>query len=211
MSVTLRTAVPEDAPAIARICLSAGGGSFEYLFNRLQPNTNAEQVLTRLAALETTPYSYRHFTVAESNGDVVGGANAVSMPALSKAEEQTLPALKQHAGLSPMALIRYAIRRIRLATRVRGEPIDPGTLILANIAVFPGHTGEGIGAALVQHVLARARQDGYPAVSLVVWESNERARALYERNGFRSVYTTRFKALGSLPERARCLMVCDLP
>ncbi len=58
---------------------------------------------------------------------------------------------------------------------------------LLNVAVDPGVRRRGIGRALVDHVLARARAEGRRLVTLEVRPGNAPARALYEALGFRAV------------------------
>jgi len=210
MAIELRPANPQDASAVARVCLLAGGGAFEFLYGGLRAQTDAESLLTGLCALDNSPYSYRRFTMAECDGEVVGGINAVSMNDLKEADLTVLPALKNELGLRMFAILRYSFRRIRLGLRMQGQHPPTDSLILANVAVFPGHTGQGIGAKLVQHVLDRAVADGYPSVCLVVWDTNDRARTLYERKGFKRVDSAPFKPLGNLEHRARELMVAEV-
>jgi ribosomal protein S18 acetylase RimI-like enzyme len=54
------------------------------------------------------------------------------------------------------------------------------------IAVSPARRGKGVGSALLEELLARAREDGYQALSLSV-RGDEPARELYERYGFEKV------------------------
>ena len=56
-----------------------------------------------------------------------------------------------------------------------------------SIAVAPGRRGRGLGKALLEALLAAAREDGFAALSLSVSRTNAPARALYERCGFRIV------------------------
>jgi ribosomal protein S18 acetylase RimI-like enzyme len=53
---------------------------------------------------------------------------------------------------------------------------------IASLYVDPAAGGRGIGTALLRHALADI---GSRPVTLWVFEANVRARALYERNGFR--------------------------
>lgn len=53
-----------------------------------------------------------------------------------------------------------------------------------NVAMRPRFRAQGIGTALLQHVLAEARKLGARRATLEVRASNERARRLYERLGF---------------------------
>ncbi|ALE85223.1 MULTISPECIES: GNAT family N-acetyltransferase [unclassified Pseudonocardia] len=52
------------------------------------------------------------------------------------------------------------------------------------LAVHPGHAGRGVGRALVDAAVARARDTGGRKLTLRVLGPNTRARALYRRCGF---------------------------
>ena len=53
-----------------------------------------------------------------------------------------------------------------------------------NLAMRPSYRAQGIGTALLHHVLAEAKQLGARRATLEVRASNEGARRLYERLGF---------------------------
>lgn len=61
--------------------------------------------------------------------------------------------------------------------------VDERTPELA-IAVVPNARGKGVGAALLESLLDRAREEGYDAISLSVDRNNAGAIGLYERHGF---------------------------
>jgi ribosomal protein S18 acetylase RimI-like enzyme len=61
--------------------------------------------------------------------------------------------------------------------------VDERTPELA-IAVVPNARGKGVGAKLLAALLARARTEGYDAISLSVDRNNAGAIGLYERHGF---------------------------
>ena len=62
---------------------------------------------------------------------------------------------------------------------------------LGNIAVAEEHRGRGVGAALLDHALERARALGAASLFLEVRSSNRAASALYESRGFRVVAVRR--------------------
>ena len=57
-------------------------------------------------------------------------------------------------------------------------------LHINNLAVAPGRRRQGVGSALLQHVLREGTRTGAARATLEVRESNEIALALYERFGF---------------------------
>ncbi|WP_405666578.1 GNAT family N-acetyltransferase [Streptomyces sp. NBC_01166] len=61
----------------------------------------------------------------------------------------------------------------------------PGSGELYALYVHPDRIGTGTGRALLTEVTARARADGFAAMSLWVLKENTRARRFYERAGFR--------------------------
>ena len=67
-----------------------------------------------------------------------------------------------------------------------GVPGDDGTPELISMWVSPAGRGRGIGDRLVRAVAQWARQQGAAALRLAVAEDNEKAAALYRRNGFAS-------------------------
>ena len=73
--------------------------------------------------------------------------------------------------------------RIELIARLTAEihPAGRAHEYLWMIGVTPDHQGEGIGSALVQHVLERCDREGLPAY---LEASSARSRVLYERLGF---------------------------
>lgn len=60
--------------------------------------------------------------------------------------------------------------------------VDEGHLL--NIGVATAHQRQGIGARLLEHVMARTRESGGLSLLLEVRPSNERALGLYRRYGF---------------------------
>ncbi|MDQ3876344.1 MAG: GNAT family N-acetyltransferase [Actinomycetota bacterium] len=72
----------------------------------------------------------------------------------------------------------------------RDEPgfafIDESTPEVS-IAVVPSMRGRGIGSQLLSALIERAREEGYPALTLSVERDNP-SITLYERHGFRPVH-----------------------
>lgn len=61
--------------------------------------------------------------------------------------------------------------------------------LMDGIFVEPAARGRGVGSLLLQAIADEAASRGYAEVRLDVIDSNDRARALYERRGFRAIKT----------------------
>ncbi len=66
-----------------------------------------------------------------------------------------------------------------------GPTEQPGEWKLHQLYILPQWQGRGFGGGLMDHVEAVARQRGRSVVVLTVNRRNERARAAYERRGYR--------------------------
>ncbi|MFE5627055.1 GNAT family N-acetyltransferase [Streptomyces virginiae] len=73
-----------------------------------------------------------------------------------------------------------------------------GEMVMDGLAVAPELRGLGIGARLLQEVYAIAAEHGCDRLRLDVIDVNPRARALYERQGFRAGVTRRTPLLRNL-------------
>ncbi|MFD1871255.1 GNAT family N-acetyltransferase [Hymenobacter bucti] len=67
-----------------------------------------------------------------------------------------------------------------------GEPAA-GRLEIKQLYVAEAWIGTGLGAALMRRVLDLAQAENCTALVLGVWERNERAKAFYQRLGFREI------------------------
>jgi ribosomal protein S18 acetylase RimI-like enzyme len=96
-----------------------------------------------------------------------------------------------------------------LPGEVAGLPDFPGAWHLVALWVRPAARGLGIGRLLVQTVIDQAAAAGAPSVLLWVFDSNGRAKALYERMGFRA--TGRTDNRPGHPQDVEHLMIRELP
>ncbi|MFF6997243.1 GNAT family N-acetyltransferase [Streptomyces sp. NPDC008313] len=90
-------------------------------------------------------------------------------------------------GPDEAVLLRESVdpdnERVELVGRLTStaHPADRAHEYLWMIGVAPGHQGEGLGTALVRHVLDRCDREGLPAY---LEASSARSRRLYESLGF---------------------------
>jgi len=64
--------------------------------------------------------------------------------------------------------------------------LDEGHLL--NIAVDPDHQGHGLGTQILEHTIQQVRERGVKRFFLEVRPSNESAKKLYDRLGFRGLF-----------------------
>lgn len=74
--------------------------------------------------------------------------------------------------------------------------VDNHRFLVDGIAVTRDARGQGIGTALLQGLCDQGRARGYASIRLEVIDTNWRARALYERQGFMAVRTEKLGLLG---------------
>lgn len=75
-------------------------------------------------------------------------------------------------------------------------PVDTGpepALELHRVYVYQARQGVGVGRILLAWAIERARRRGAKNLFLGVWESNDRAIALYESRGFEKVGSYQFR------------------
>ena len=68
--------------------------------------------------------------------------------------------------------------------------LDNDRFLMDGICVVDTARGQGVGTALLTAICDEGRSRGYPSVRLDVIDTNPRARALYEREGFVAVRTS---------------------
>jgi ribosomal protein S18 acetylase RimI-like enzyme len=82
-------------------------------------------------------------------------------------------------------VVGYAkLRRNRPPRQLKGQH----AIEIQRLYVLDTQIGKGLGRQLMENCLNLARQEGYKAVWLGVWERNERAIAFYQKMGFQRDY-----------------------
>ena len=68
--------------------------------------------------------------------------------------------------------------------------VENERFLMDGIFVATAARGQGVGTALLRAIMDEGRKRGYPSLRLDVIDKNPRAKALYERHGFKPVGTT---------------------
>ncbi|MHB1596012.1 MAG: GNAT family N-acetyltransferase [Streptosporangiaceae bacterium] len=189
--VTVRTATPEDAAAIAAIRAESWQSAYAGIIaaDLLARFTSQEAIEQRIDAmrrkwppgmlLAEAEAGFEAESEAESGSGFVrsGGAAGPGVVPRPGGVVDPLPVGFAHFGAERDPESRMPLLADQVAGRTRAE--------LYAIYVLPGYWSAGAGRALMAEVIYRTRAAGYPALTLWVLQDNDRARRFYERAGFR--------------------------
>lgn len=172
MRVTLHRGLPDSLrPAAARLYWQAFGGK---LGTVLGPDARAVAYLVRVIRAD-------HVIVALDDSGALLGLAGFKTPRGS------------FAGGTPADLAavygRFGGWWRGLLFAWLGREVDNDRFLIDGICVAREARGQGVGSALLDALCDEARSRGYAAVRLDVIDTNWRARALYERQGFLPVDT----------------------
>lgn len=166
--ITIRTARPEDAPAIAQVIAMAIGDEVA-LCNYC--GEHYLDVLTEIARSEGTQYSWQNSLIAECGGVVAGAVVGYDGAHLEELRNGTLTIINQRTGRTPT---------IADETSAEEYYID-------SVAVMPNYRSLGVGSHLVDAFCERAFAEGARQVGLIVDTKNPKAERLYASLGFKCV------------------------
>jgi ribosomal protein S18 acetylase RimI-like enzyme len=132
------------------------------------------------------------FASANAPADMAAFLDATFSPELQMAELQDRENTFLLAHMQN-ELVGYAKLRDNSALGLEEGKEPAGRLEIERLYVREDWQGTGLGAALMRGILALAEQLHCTAVVLGVWEKNERARAFYQRFGFREIGRHEFR------------------
>ena len=160
-----RTATKEDRYELARLFRIASSGVADYMWSRLAPKypgLTPLEIGARRFAREEGNFSYKNCVVAEQDGAVIGMLFTFPIEKGQEADDKAAdPILKPYEALE-MA----------------------GSFYICALALLPRFRGRGAGTKMLSIAREQAHQRGFGTLSLLVFEQNEGAVRLYERNGF---------------------------
>ncbi|MBR0077097.1 MAG: GNAT family N-acetyltransferase [Bacteroidales bacterium] len=159
--LTIRKAVIEDAPFVARCVLEAIG------FENITDEILARQ--TAFSRREDVLYSWRHALMAEYEGETVGCIIAYEGRRYPWLRSITFPIIKEMCGAD------FSGQR---------DETGPGEYYLDSLYVVPKYRNCGIGTKLMLSGIANARTLRIPRVGLIVSTEKPEAQKLYRSLGF---------------------------
>jgi len=167
MTVRIRPATHDDIGPLGRYQLESYGGYADVMYADAVPGLKPRQILDMRLEQEGTSFHYTWGSIAEIDGALAGGVHAYPVDL-----EDTDP---------PDPFIPSD--RLQYFAPLEGLVL-PGSYYLNAIAVEPSFKSQGVGKVLLNHVIATAIEQKFPAVSLLAMAENVAARRLYESHGF---------------------------
>ena len=167
-SLNFRPGAKADASALAVLVDIAGEGLPAYLWSMLKaPGQSILEVGRDRAARETGGFSYRNAILAEAGGEV-----AACLVGYRVDDPYDLSGLQEVPPLvRPLVLL---------------ESKAPGSWYVNVLATFPEFRRRGLGTALLGIAEQKAREQGAPALSVIVAGENEPAARLYKTAGYQT-------------------------
>ena len=162
--ITFRPARRNESRTIARLYSMASDGVADYIWTKsAKPGEDMLDAGERRYSDESSQFSYRNCTVAESGGEIAGMMAAFPMdrPYDPGTSRETDPVLVPYGKLE-----------------------QHGSYYISGMALFPEYRGMGIGTKFLEIAEEKALQFELPRLSLIVFEENEGALRLYKRHGF---------------------------
>jgi len=179
MRLTFRDARPDDAAKTAELIYSAGPATIAYTFatSRHRP---VDFIRTTFAD-GSGVIGYKNHRVALVDGSVVGIGAFYGADRFDRLSSEMVWRIFRFYGIFKSWGVLKRAARLEAVM----PPPPPNALFIQNVAVAGGMRGRGICTALFEERIGAAQREGFRRCILDVAADNTRARALYEKLGFR--------------------------
>jgi len=195
MAIKYRQGKKKDCPKLAALINIASGGVVEYLFHDLVPGMTPVEVIARSHEKDRYPHTYKSAVVGTDKNEVVG--MSLSYPSsyhkISDEMSNFFPAERL------AHFIEYYSSRVE------------NTWFIDSLGVFESHRRRGIGENLISRTKEKAIENGYNALSLMVFADNDLAIPLYESSGFEIAKKVELRGNEFIRHEGGCfLMKCEI-
>ena len=177
MAVSFRRATPDDVEPAIPLIYSSGPTAFDFVFG--SPKATAHDFLRSAYLDGKGTFGYPTHTVAIQAGVVVGIAATTTASGIGDMLTATRQIMRVYGASTP-TIVKQGLGIERVI-----KPPKKGVHYIGHVGVDPDLRGQGIGTALMEHVIAEGRAIGRSTAELDVSVENPRAQELYERLGFR--------------------------
>ncbi len=195
MEINYRPGEKEDCAKLAELINIASDGVVEYLCRDLIPGMTSVQVVARGLENDNSPHSYKSAIVAIDKNDIV--AMALSYPS------------SYHKITAEMKSF-FPADRLEHLSHFYSARIE-NSWYLDDLCVIESYRRNGIGEKLISLTKEKAIENGYNALSLIVFADNALAIPGYKRTGFEVVQEVELKGNEFIKHEDDCfLMKCEI-
>ncbi|MGD2270819.1 MAG: GNAT family N-acetyltransferase [Desulfobacterales bacterium] len=195
MMFKYRPAKKQDSAKLAALIDIASDGVVKYLFHDLVPGMTPVQIIAHNLENDNYPHSYRSATVAVEETEVIG--MALSYPS------------SYHTITDEMRSFLPADRLAHLS-HFYSARIE-NSWYLDALCVVESHRRKGIGERLISLTKEKAIENGYHALSLIVFADNRLTIPAYERNGFEVMQKVELRGNEYIKHEGGCLLMkCEV-
>ena len=185
----IRKAMPEDKTDAAVLLFSTAESIYRYVY--FEETEKTLEIMEKMFLLPMNECSLDFCWIAEVDGRPAGLLQIYNAAEGKKIQRGTGRAMSKTMGFFT-ALRRIprgmAIGRVML-------PIPDDMLYIGHLAVHPANQGQGIGSRLLEFAAKHAQERGLARVGLDVEVGNDRAHAVYLRNGYTDTSTLTSKKM----------------
>ena len=170
MSKAPRPATEADVPHLARLYIMATAGLMDAVYANLVADAPLEKLLEWRFTQLSSVRSYENCLIAEEDSHVAGMINAFPIGRLEEAPSDPRLTLEGLGFLAPVIELLHQL--------------ESSSYYISAVAIYPEFRGVGIGRRLIAAAASDAQRLAFPELSLVSFEQNELATALYQRLDF---------------------------
>ena len=195
MAIKYRQGKKKDCAKLAELINIASDGVVEYLFHGLVPGMTPVQVVAHNHENDNYPHSYKSTIVATTENDIVG--MALSYPAF------------YHKITDEMRSF-FPADRLEHLSHFYSSRIE-NSWYLDDLCVIESHRRNGIGEKLIYLTKEKAIENGYNALSLIVFADNSLAIPVYKRTGFEIIQKVELRGNEFIKHNGGCLLMkCEI-
>lgn len=181
MNVKIRAATIYDSEGVEQLLYSSSPETYDFVYSH--DGVTAQEFI-KFEFLSGDGFcGYKHLTVAEVDGKVVGIASFYTESMHLKMSRGTIKNVLAFYGDLPGLDILSKAQHVGSVMRCPGDY----EVYIANLGVQPDLRGSGVGSQLINIKKQEAIDNKYKLMSLDVAVANPNAQRLYESLGFRVV------------------------
>ena len=181
MNIHFRQAQPSDTRIAVPLIYSAGPHEFEYVYG--MPGKTVCDFLEYAFPSGRGLLSYPVHEVATIDEQVVGIGAFYGGNEYLRLGKENIGVMFRYYGL--VNFMKLMVRIIKIDTILTSP--EKNAFHIEQLAVKEANRGSGVGTALLQYEISRAREKRFAKCTLDVAITNPQAQKLYERLGFKVV------------------------